>query len=126
MKHDKFHGGPAETIWNKLVTEKAAVGAPRSCPYLLGLNPALPGTFTIFYLPGSKQVPGRGILGRGAARTGAGKRKDRGCKRGEGSKRLGWVRGWRVGLGDAGQEEGPGRASGWGDAASRIHISFGS
>ena len=123
MKHDKFHGGPAEAIRNKLVTEKAAVGAPRSCPYLLGLNPALPGTFTIFYLPGSKQVPGRGILGRGAARTGAGKRKDRGCKRGEGSKRLGWVRGWRVGLGDAGQEEGPGRAGG--ATACRVRISFG-
>ena len=71
MKHDKVHGGPAETIWNKLVTEKAAVGAPRSCPYLLVLSPALPGTFTVFYLPCSKQVSGPGILGRGAARTGA-------------------------------------------------------
>ena len=57
MKHDKFHTGPAEAIRAKLVTEKAASGAPRACPYLLGLSPSLPGTFTIFYLPGSKQAP---------------------------------------------------------------------
>jgi hypothetical protein len=57
MKHDKFHSGPADAIRAKLVAEKAASGAPRSCPYLLGFSPAVPGTFAIFYLPGSKQVP---------------------------------------------------------------------
>ncbi len=56
MKHDKFHSGPADAIRAKLVAEKAASGAPRSCPYLLGFSPVIPGTFAIFYLPGSKQV----------------------------------------------------------------------
>ena len=55
-EHDKFYGGDAKEIRERLIEQKKAAGG-KGTPYCLGFNPSpMSSGFILFWLPGTKTV----------------------------------------------------------------------